>query len=86
MQFGLFGGARTKRSVGIEDSQGYQSFIDYVMEADRLGFRHMFMVEHHSTGQGQVSASMTLLAYLAARPSRSGSAPPSSCCPGTTRC
>ena len=34
MQFGLFGGARTKRSVGIEDSQGYQSFIDYVMEAE----------------------------------------------------
>src|SRR5690348_9422961 len=67
MQFGLFGGARTKRSVGIEDSQGYQSFIDYVVEADRLGFSHMFMVEHHSTGQGQVSASMTLLAYLAAK-------------------
>jgi alkanesulfonate monooxygenase SsuD/methylene tetrahydromethanopterin reductase-like flavin-dependent oxidoreductase (luciferase family) len=67
MQFGLFGGARTKRSVGIEDSQGYNTFIEYVMEADRLGFRHMFMVEHHSTGQGQVSASMTLLAYLAAK-------------------
>ncbi|SKA27789.1 Flavin-dependent oxidoreductase, luciferase family (includes alkanesulfonate monooxygenase SsuD and methylene tetrahydromethanopterin reductase) [Enhydrobacter aerosaccus] len=67
MQFGLFGGARTKRSVGIEDSQGYESFIDYVVEADRLGFKHMFMVEHHFTGQGQVSASMTLLAYLAAK-------------------
>jgi len=67
MQFGLFGGARTKRSVGIEDSQGYTSFIEYVQEADRLGFRHMFMVEHHSTGQGQVSASLTLLAYLAAK-------------------
>ena len=38
MQFGLFGGARTKRSAGIEDSQGYESFIDYVVEADRLGF------------------------------------------------
>src|SRR5258708_20287863 len=67
MQFGLFGGARTKRSAGIEDSQGYESFIDYVVEADRLGFRQMFMVEHHFTGQGQVSASMTLLAYLAAK-------------------
>lgn len=66
MQFGLFGGARTKRSAGIEDSQGYASFLEYVQEADRLGFRHMFMVEHHSTGQGQVSASLTLLAYLAA--------------------
>src|ERR1700744_3952726 len=67
MQFGLFGGARTKRSVGLEDSQGYESFIDYVTEADRLDFKHLFMVEHHFTGQGQVSASMTVLAYLAAR-------------------
>ena len=70
MQFGLFGGARTKRSTGLEDSQGYEGFIDYVVEADRLGFRHLFMVEHHFTGQGQVSASMTLLAYLAARTQR----------------
>jgi alkanesulfonate monooxygenase SsuD/methylene tetrahydromethanopterin reductase-like flavin-dependent oxidoreductase (luciferase family) len=67
MQFGLFGGARTKRSIGLEDSQGYQSFIEYVTEADRLGFKQLFMVEHHFTGQGQVSASMTVLAYLAAR-------------------
>ena len=72
MRFGLFGGARTKRSVGPAygqggDSQGYDAFIDYVVEADRLGFAHMFMVEHHFTGHGQVSASMTLLAYLAAK-------------------
>ena len=39
MQFGLFGGARTKRSIGLEDSQGYQSFIDYVIEADKLGLQ-----------------------------------------------
>ena len=86
MQFGLFGGARTKRSVGLEDSQGYESFIDYVTEADRLGFKQLFMVEHHFTGQGQVSASMTVLAYLAAGPSTSGSAPRWSCCRGTIRC
>src|SRR6185312_1836657 len=67
MQFGLFGGARTKRGVGLEDSQGYETFIEYVTEADRLGFKQLFMVEHHFTGQGQVSASMTVLAYLAAR-------------------
>ena len=67
MRFGLFGGARTKRSIGPEDSQGYESFIEYVVEADRLGFAQMFMVEHHFTGHGQVSASMTLLAFLAAK-------------------
>lgn len=67
MQFGLFGGARTKRAIGLEDSLGYDSFVDYVVEADRLGFRHMFLVEHHFTGHGQVSASLTLLAFLAAK-------------------
>src|SRR6516165_9845503 len=67
MQFGLFGGARTRRGTGLEDSQGYESFIEYVMEADRLGFRQLFMVEHHFTGHGQVSASMTVLGYLAAK-------------------
>jgi probable F420-dependent oxidoreductase len=72
MRFGLFGGARTKRptGVGLGDSHGYQGFIDYVVEAERLGFHSVFLVEHHFTGQGQVSASMTLLAYLAAKTSR----------------
>jgi len=67
MHFGLFGGARTKRGPGLGDSHGYSDFIDYVVEAERLGYHSMFMVEHHFTGQGQVSASMTLLAYLAAK-------------------
>ena len=70
MRFGLFGGARTRRAVGLGDSQGYQGFIDYVQEAERLDYQSLFMVEHHFTGQGQVSASLTLLAYLAARTSR----------------
>jgi alkanesulfonate monooxygenase SsuD/methylene tetrahydromethanopterin reductase-like flavin-dependent oxidoreductase (luciferase family) len=68
MRFGLFGGARTKRSLNdVVDSHGYGDFIDYIIEADRLGYHSLFMVEHHFTGQGQVSAAMTLLAYLAAK-------------------
>ncbi len=75
MRFGLFGGARTKRmtggaAVGYGDSHGYRDFIEYVVEADKLGLGSVFLVEHHFTGQGQVSASMSLLAYLAARTSR----------------
>ncbi|MDB5371575.1 MAG: Flavin-dependent oxidoreductase, luciferase family [Belnapia sp.] len=70
MRFGLFGGARTRRAVGLADSQGYQDFIGYIQEAERLDFHSLFMVEHHFTGQGQVSASLTLLAYLAAKTSR----------------
>jgi probable F420-dependent oxidoreductase len=70
MRFGLFGGARTRRGAGPSDSHGYQDFIEYIVEAERLGFHGVFLVEHHFTGQGQVSASMTLLAYLAARTSR----------------
>ncbi|HXY98909.1 MAG TPA: LLM class flavin-dependent oxidoreductase [Stellaceae bacterium] len=67
MQFGLFGGARAKRGGPSGDSQGYGDFIDYVGEAERLGFRSVFLVEHHFTGHAQVSASLTLLSYLAAR-------------------
>jgi alkanesulfonate monooxygenase SsuD/methylene tetrahydromethanopterin reductase-like flavin-dependent oxidoreductase (luciferase family) len=70
MKFGLFGGARVNRSGPESDSQGYDTFINYVVEAEALGFEHLFMVEHHFTGMGQVSSSLSLLAYLAARTSR----------------
>jgi probable F420-dependent oxidoreductase len=70
VRFGLFGGARANRGGGPGDSHGYRDFVEYVTEAERLGFRSIFLVEHHFTGQGQVSASMTLLAYLAARTHR----------------
>jgi probable F420-dependent oxidoreductase len=66
MQFGLFGGARTSRMGPQADSSGYGDFIAYVKQAERLGFGHVFLVEHHFTGHGQLSASLTLLSYLAA--------------------
>jgi alkanesulfonate monooxygenase SsuD/methylene tetrahydromethanopterin reductase-like flavin-dependent oxidoreductase (luciferase family) len=41
-----------------------------VTEAEALGFESVFLVEHHFTGFGQVSASLNLLSYLAARTTR----------------
>jgi alkanesulfonate monooxygenase SsuD/methylene tetrahydromethanopterin reductase-like flavin-dependent oxidoreductase (luciferase family) len=77
MKFGLFGGAVASKAaqdsgaagfanVSI-DSSSHVKFVDYVIEADRLGFHSVFVVEHHFTGTGQLSASLNLLAYLAGR-------------------
>ncbi|HSV35491.1 MAG TPA: LLM class flavin-dependent oxidoreductase [Ramlibacter sp.] len=69
MKFGLFGGARVDTDGPSTDSQGYESFVNYIVEAEQLGFESLFLVEHHFTGVGQVSSSMSLLAYLAAKTS-----------------
>jgi alkanesulfonate monooxygenase SsuD/methylene tetrahydromethanopterin reductase-like flavin-dependent oxidoreductase (luciferase family) len=70
MRFGLFGGATASPSGVVSDSQVYGDFIDYVCEAETLGFDSVFLVEHHFTGMGQVSASLDLLAYLAGKTRR----------------
>ena len=70
MLFGLFGGATAKPSEDATDSQLYGEFVDYVCEAEQLGFHSVFLVEHHFTGLSQVSASLALLTYLAARTTR----------------
>jgi alkanesulfonate monooxygenase SsuD/methylene tetrahydromethanopterin reductase-like flavin-dependent oxidoreductase (luciferase family) len=69
MKFGLFGGARA-RGGPAGDSDGYHEFIRYIVSAEELGFSSVFLVEHHFTGFGQVSASLNLLSYLAARTER----------------
>ena len=70
MRFGLFGGAIAKRGDESPDSQGYGRLIDLVQEADGLGYHSVFLVEHHFTGAGQVSATLNLLTYLAAKTER----------------
>ena len=65
MRFGLFTGALRRRSRSYEDL--YDEFVDYVVEAEHLGFESVFLVEHHFTGLGDVGASLTLLSHLAAR-------------------
>ena len=70
MKFGLFGSAQAKRGGSdIDSAQGFRDFIDYNVEAEALGYSSTFVVEHHFTGFGQVSASLNLLTFLAARTS-----------------
>jgi len=67
MKFGLFGGATAGRNTATDDSDSFHSFTDFVVEADAVGLHGLFIVEHHFTGFGQVSATMNLLTYLAAK-------------------
>jgi alkanesulfonate monooxygenase SsuD/methylene tetrahydromethanopterin reductase-like flavin-dependent oxidoreductase (luciferase family) len=68
MRFGLFGSA-TARHGGpdVDSGQGYKQFVDYNIEAEALGYHASFLVEHHFTGFGQVSASLALLTWVAAQ-------------------
>jgi alkanesulfonate monooxygenase SsuD/methylene tetrahydromethanopterin reductase-like flavin-dependent oxidoreductase (luciferase family) len=70
MKFGLFGGAKSAGEGAVGDSLGYAKYIDYVLHAEALGFASAFVVEHHFTGVGQLSASLNFLSYLAGRTSR----------------
>ena len=68
MRFGLFGSAQARRSgPDTDSSQGFREFIDNNVEAEALGYYSTFLVEHHFTGFGQVSASLNLLTWLGAR-------------------
>jgi alkanesulfonate monooxygenase SsuD/methylene tetrahydromethanopterin reductase-like flavin-dependent oxidoreductase (luciferase family) len=68
MRFGLFGSAQARRAgPDTDSSQGFREFIDNNVEAEALGFYSTFLVEHHFTGFGQVSASLNLLTWLGAR-------------------
>ncbi|HWB50114.1 MAG TPA: LLM class flavin-dependent oxidoreductase [Stellaceae bacterium] len=69
MKFGLFGGARTDPGEQASDSRIYTDYIDYIREAEQLGFHSVFLVEHHFTGFGQVSSTLQFLTYLAAKTS-----------------
>ena len=70
MKFGLFGGAKSSGEGSVGDSLGYRKYIDYVLLAEELGYHSVFVVEHHFTGVGQLSASLNFLSYLAGRTAR----------------
>jgi alkanesulfonate monooxygenase SsuD/methylene tetrahydromethanopterin reductase-like flavin-dependent oxidoreductase (luciferase family) len=67
MRFGLFGGAQAPRTTDGDPARGFLEFIETNVEADHLGFHSTFLVEHHFSGSGQVSAPLDLLSWVAAR-------------------
>jgi alkanesulfonate monooxygenase SsuD/methylene tetrahydromethanopterin reductase-like flavin-dependent oxidoreductase (luciferase family) len=68
MRFGIFGAAQADSSLSSAPmDQGFHDFIDFNVEAEALGYHSTFLVEHHFTGWNQVSATLTLLTWLAAR-------------------
>src|SRR6266700_6954749 len=68
MKFGLFGSAQAQRGgPDLDSGQGFKDYIEYNVEAEALGYNSTFVVEHHFTGFGQVSASLNLLTWVAAR-------------------
>src|ERR1043165_5956601 len=70
MKVGLFGSAQAQRGgADLDSGAGFRDFIAYNVEAEALGYASSFVVEHHFTGFGQVSASLTLITGVAARTS-----------------
>lgn len=69
MQFGLFGAAQAQRggAPDVDSAAGFKDYIDYVIEAEALGYQSVFVVEHHFTGFGQVSATLNFLTWIGAR-------------------
>jgi probable F420-dependent oxidoreductase len=68
MQFAIFGSAQAGgERPGAPPGEGFHEFVELNVEAEALGYRATFLVEHHFTGWDQVSAPLQLLTWVAAR-------------------
>ena len=68
MRFGLFGSAQAKRGgADVDSGAGFREFVENNVKAEALGYESTFVVEHHFTGFGQISATLNLLTWVGAR-------------------
>ncbi|HCP22728.1 MAG: LLM class flavin-dependent oxidoreductase [SAR202 cluster bacterium] len=68
MRFGMFGSAQAGRGgPNVDSGAGFREFVERNIEAESLGYHSTFLVEHHFTGFGQVSATLNLLTWIGAR-------------------
>jgi alkanesulfonate monooxygenase SsuD/methylene tetrahydromethanopterin reductase-like flavin-dependent oxidoreductase (luciferase family) len=70
MRFGIFGSAQAMRGgPDVDSGIGFRQFVERNVEAEALGYHSSFLVEHHFTGFGQISATLNLLTWIGARTS-----------------
>src|SRR6195256_1473267 len=70
MRFGIFGSAQARRGVpDVDRGAGFKDFVEYNVQAEALGYQSSWVVEHHFTGFGQISATLNLLTWVGARTS-----------------
>src|SRR5437879_11397735 len=68
MRFGIFGSAQAKRGgPDVDSGAGFREFVENNVRAEALGYVSSFVVEHHFTGFGQISATLNLLTWVGAR-------------------
>jgi len=67
MNFGLFLGIWENPSASNNHHTILHQVIDYVVRAETLGYKSVFLTEHHFTGLPQIPSSLMVLSNLAAR-------------------
>ena len=63
MKFGLFHSVQLPNP--LEQERYYREALEQVLHAERLGYNSVWFTEHHFTRHGIVSATLSVLAYLA---------------------
>ena len=63
MKFGLFHSVQLPDST--QQARYYREALDQALHAESLGYDSVWFTEHHFTRHGIVSATLSLLAYLA---------------------
>ena len=51
----------------VDSGAGFREFVENNVKAEALGYASSFVVEHHFTGFGQISATLNLLTWVGAR-------------------
>ncbi|MEQ8232642.1 MAG: LLM class flavin-dependent oxidoreductase, partial [Gammaproteobacteria bacterium] len=70
MRFGLMYDFRNPRRWHVDPPVFYRAMLDQMVEAEQLGFDHVWLTEHHFTDDAYNPASLSMAAAVAAVTSR----------------